>query len=79
MPPNATTTQMNSFTTETASFAMGCFWGSEALFGVTNGVLRTKVGYTGGTAPNPTYKNIADHIETVELEFDPSVVSYSVS
>ena len=65
--------------TEIASFAMGCFWGTEALYGVTPGVIRTKVGYTGGTTPNPTYKNIADHTETVELEYDPSVISYSVS
>lgn len=62
-----------------AAFAMGCFWGTEALFGVTKGVLRTKVGYAGGSSANPTYRNIADHIETVELEFDENQVSYEVS
>ena len=61
-----------------ASFAMGCFWGTEALFGVTKGVLRTKVGYAGGSSLNPTYRNIADHIETVELEYDENIISYEV-
>lgn len=43
---------------ETATFGMGCFWGADALFGATNGVLRTKVGYSGGTKANPDYKNL---------------------
>lgn len=43
---------------ETATLGMGCFWGADALFGATKGVLRTKVGYTGGTTENPTYKNL---------------------
>lgn len=43
---------------ETATFGMGCFWGADALFGATKGVLRTSVGYTGGTTENPTYKNL---------------------
>jgi len=40
-------------------------------------VLRTRVGYTGGTKANPTYYSLGDHTETVQLDFDPSVVSYS--
>lgn len=43
---------------ETATFGMGCFWGAESLFGGTHGVLRTKVGYSGGTKPNPQYRNL---------------------
>lgn len=43
---------------ETATFGMGCFWGADALFGATKGVLRTKVGYAGGTTETPTYKNM---------------------
>jgi methionine-S-sulfoxide reductase len=39
-------------------------------------VLRTRVGYTGGSTENPTYHNLGDHIETVEVDFDPSVISY---
>lgn len=43
---------------ETATFGMGCFWGADALFGAAKGVIRTKVGYSGGTTVNPTYKNM---------------------
>lgn len=58
--------------TERATFAMSCFWGPEAIFGVTPGVIRTRVGYTGlGTVANPSYKNIFDYTETVDVEFDP--------
>lgn len=45
-------------TFKSASFGMQCFWGSEAQFAVAPGVIRTKVGYTGGAAKNPTYKNM---------------------
>ncbi len=38
--------------------------------------MRTRVGYTGGTTENPTYRNLGDHIEAVEMDFDPSVISY---
>lgn len=61
---------------ETASFAMGCFWSVDALFGSHPGVLRTRTGYAGGSTPSPTYQYLGDHIETVQLDFDPSVVSY---
>ncbi len=61
---------------ETATFALGCFWGPEAQFGVVPGVIRTRVGYAGGTKPDPTYHNLGDHAETVQLDFDPAVISY---
>jgi peptide-methionine (S)-S-oxide reductase len=41
------------------------------------GVIRTRVGYTGGTRVNPTYHALGDHSEAVEIDFDPSVISYS--
>ncbi|XP_066251117.1 peptide methionine sulfoxide reductase isoform X1 [Euwallacea similis] len=41
-----------------ATFGMGCFWANDALFGAQRGVLRTRVGYAGGTTPNPVYKDI---------------------
>lgn len=63
-------------TVETATFGMGCFWGPEAMFGSLPGVLRTRVGFAGGTKPNPTYRHMGDHTETVEVDFDPSVISY---
>ena len=63
-------------TVETATFGMGCFWGPEAMFGSMRGVLRTRVGFSGGTSPKPTYRHMGDHTETVEIDFDPSVISY---
>ncbi|MCB9871055.1 MAG: peptide-methionine (S)-S-oxide reductase [Planctomycetes bacterium] len=40
------------------------------------GVVRTRVGYTGGTLPNPTYRRLGDHTEAIQIDFDPRVVSY---
>lgn len=62
-----------------ASFGMQCFWGAEALFGSLPGVQTTRVGYAGGSSPSPTYRNLADHIETVDLEFDEEQLAYEVS
>ena len=61
---------------QTASFGMGCFWGSEAAFGALPGVIRTRVGYSGGTSINPTYYDIGDHTETVQVDYDPRIISY---
>lgn len=61
---------------ETATFGMGCFWGPEARFGSLQGVLRTRVGYAGGTLANPTYRKMGDHTETVQIDFDPAILSY---
>jgi methionine-S-sulfoxide reductase len=63
-------------TYETATFAEGCFWGVESRFGALDGVIRTRVGYAGGSTRNPTYHNIGDHTESVQIDFDPAVISY---
>jgi len=67
---------MNNSKFELATFACGWFWNPEASFGCVEGVVRTKVGYTGGTTINPTYHNIGDHTETIQLEYDPSKTTY---
>ena len=59
-----------------AYFAMGCFWGSEALMASAQGVVATRVGFSGGTLTNPDYSAIGDHVETVEVLFDPGKTSY---
>ncbi|RIX60153.1 peptide-methionine (S)-S-oxide reductase [Paenibacillus nanensis] len=59
-----------------ATFGMGCFWSPEALFGQLPGVVRTRVGYAGGSSPNPSYREMGDHTETVQVEFDPSKLSF---
>jgi peptide-methionine (S)-S-oxide reductase len=68
-------------TTEKAMFGAGCFWGVEATFRNINGVRNAVVGYAGGKTENPTYEDVCSdetgHAEVVEVEFDPSVVSYN--
>ena len=63
--------------TETATFGLGCFWGPDARFGAMAGVVRTRVGYAGGTTPEPTYHSLGDHTEVVQVEYDPTVLSYA--
>ncbi|KMT09539.1 hypothetical protein BVRB_6g130010 [Beta vulgaris subsp. vulgaris] len=61
---------------KTAIFALGSFWRSEAVFGCLNGVVRTTVGYSGGTKLNPEFRSLADHAESVQIEYDPRVLSF---
>ena len=61
---------------ETATLCLGCFWGPDAEFGAMEGVLRTRVGYSGGELENPSYHNIGDHIETLQIDFDPEIISF---
>ncbi|WP_298854760.1 peptide-methionine (S)-S-oxide reductase MsrA [uncultured Aquimonas sp.] len=62
--------------TETAILAGGCFWGMQELIRALPGVIRTRVGYTGGDVANATYRNHGTHAEGIEIVFDPTVFSY---
>jgi peptide-methionine (S)-S-oxide reductase len=62
--------------TETAILAGGCFWGMQDLLRRYPGIVSTRVGYTGGDVPNATYRNHGTHAEGIEIEFDPSRISY---
>ncbi|MHC4981492.1 MAG: peptide-methionine (S)-S-oxide reductase MsrA [Planctomycetota bacterium] len=67
-------------TRETATLAGGCFWGMEELIRQIEGVTDTEVGYSGGATPNATYKDVktgrSGHAESVQITFDPNLVSY---
>lgn len=65
---------------EKATFGAGCFWGVEAAFRQMKGVVSTEVGYSGGRTKSPTYKDVCTdrtgHAEVVQVEYDPSKVTY---
>ena len=63
-------------TEERALLAGGCFWGVQDLFRRYDGIVSTRVGYTGGNTPNATYRNHGAHAEAVEIIFDPARISY---
>ena len=63
-------------TTKTAILAGGCFWGVEDLVRKQPGVLSTRVGYTGGTNPNATYRNHGTHAEALEIIYDDERTDY---
>lgn len=67
-------------TIDTATFGMGCFWCSEAIFLQLTGVQSVTSGYSGGQVANPTYKEVCSgltgHAEVVQVAYNPSVVSY---
>ena len=61
---------------ERAVLAGGCFWGMEDLIRKMDGVISTRVGYTGGDVTNATYRNHGTHAEGIEILFDPAKLSY---
>ena len=63
-------------TEERAVLAGGCFWGMQDLIRKLPGVIRTRVGYTGGDVANATYRNHGTHAEGIEIFFDPNRITY---
>lgn len=66
--------------TETATFASGCFWCTEALFKRLNGIISVTSGYTGGKRENPSYEQVSTgatgHAEAIQVVFDPTIIAY---
>ncbi len=66
--------------TEKATFGMGCFWCSEAVFQRLKGVTRVESGYAGGTVKNPSYEDVCTgttgHAEVIQVTYQPNVISY---
>ena len=77
---NVETSNMSD-NTEKAYFGGGCFWCMEPPFEVLDGVLEATSGYMGGETENPTYEQVSmgntGHVEVVEIEFDPNIITYS--
>jgi peptide-methionine (S)-S-oxide reductase len=63
-------------TQQRAVLAGGCFWGMQDLIRKRDGVISTRVGYSGGDVPNATYRNHGTHAEAIEVIFDDAVLSY---
>jgi peptide-methionine (S)-S-oxide reductase len=61
---------------ERAILAGGCFWGVQDLFRKYPGVIKTRVGYSGGKTPDATYRNHGNHAEAVEILFDPAKIGF---
>jgi peptide methionine sulfoxide reductase msrA/msrB len=74
-------TTQNDTGLDTATFAGGCFWCTEAAFSELDGVKNVVSGYTGGTKSNPTYEEVCTgttgHYEAIQISFDPTIISYS--
>jgi peptide-methionine (S)-S-oxide reductase len=65
---------------DTATFAMGCFWCSEAIFQDLKGVISVQSGYAGGTVKNPSYREVCTgttgHAEAIQVVYDTTKITY---
>jgi peptide-methionine (S)-S-oxide reductase len=73
-------THISNVSTDTATFANGCFWCTEAIFEELEGVISATSGYTGGKTENPTYKQVCTgetgHAECLQIVYDPKKISF---
>lgn len=73
-------TDLRTADLKAAYFGAGCFWKVQYIFSNTPGVVKTTVGYTGGTIANPSYEQVCSHstkhVETVQVEYDPKKTTY---
>ena len=75
-------TLLNSFNMnyKTATFGSGCFWCTEAIFEIVEGIKSVESGYSGGNYSNPTYKlvtsGITNHAEVIQIKYDPNIITY---
>lgn len=80
LPPFVAGLGKSEISRERAIVAGGCFWGMQEIIRTLPGVITSRVGYTGGKVPNPTYEMVCAHTtgqaEAVEVVFDPTVMSY---
>jgi peptide-methionine (S)-S-oxide reductase len=78
--PTTDTTLAKSSGKQTAVFAGGCFWGTQAVFERVKGVVKTTTGYSGGAAATATYDQVTTettgHAESVQVVYDPSKITY---
>jgi peptide-methionine (S)-S-oxide reductase len=79
-PPNTDVPLAATSSKQTAVFAGGCFWGTQAVFERVKGVVATTVGYAGGSAATATYSQVTTettgHAESVQVTYDPSKITY---
>ena len=72
--------QSNNENIETATFGNGCFWCTEAVFQLLDGVISVKSGYSGGDVANPDYKSVCTgltgHAECLEIKYDATKISF---
>lgn len=65
---------------QTILFGGGCFWCTEAVFKMLNGIVSAEPGYAGGRIENPTYQQVSNgdtgHVEVVKIDYDPSILSF---
>ena len=65
---------------ETATFAGGCFWCTEAIFKMLKGVEKVLSGYSGGYSEKPTYEQVSSgstgYAEAIQITYDPKIISY---